>query len=78
MMTRVRKLATSREEKAAAAIGKILSDFSLDLDGVGKYLALSNPYTIYARAIEVLEAAKFNQEVAEYNNQMKYYPNTLF
>lgn len=60
------------------AIGKILSDFSLDLDGVGKYLALSNPYTIYARAIEVLEAAQFNKEVAEYNNQLKYYSNTLF
>lgn len=77
-MTRIRRLPTSKEEKAALAIGKILSDFSLDLDGVGKYLALSNPYTIYARSIEVLEAAQFNQEVAEYNNQMKYYPNTLF
>lgn len=77
-MTRIRRLPTSKEEKAALAIGKILSDFSLDLDGVGKYLALSNPYTIYARSIEVLEAAQFNKEVAEYNNQMKYYPNTLF
>ena len=75
---RKHRLATSKEEKAAMAIGKVLSDFSLDLDGVGNYLALSNPYTIYARAIEVLEAAQYNKEVAEYNNQKKYYEGSLF
>ena len=75
---RKHRLATSKEEKAAMAIGKVLSDFSLDLDGVGSYLALSNPHTIYMRAIEVLEAAQYNKEVAEYNNQKKYYEGTLF
>lgn len=74
----MRRLPTSREEKAALAIGKVLSDFSLDLEGVGKYLALSNPYVVYSRSMEVLEAAQYNKEVAEYNNQMKYYDKDLF
>ena len=75
---RRQRLATSKEEKAALAIGKILSDFSLDLEGVGNYLALSNPYVVYSRAIEVLESAQYNKEVAEYNNQKKYYEKDLF
>lgn len=77
-MMRRQRLATSKEEKAALAIGKILSDFSLDLEGVGNYLALSNPYVVYSRAIEVLESAQYNKEVAEYNNQKKYYEKDLF
>ena len=72
------RLATSKEEKAALAIGKILSDFSLDLEAVGKYLALSNPYVVYSRAMEVLESAQYNKEVAEYNSQGKYYDERLF
>ena len=75
---RRQRLATSKEEKAALAIGKILSDFSLDLEGVGNYLALANPYVVYSRAMEVLESAQYNKEVAEYNNQKKYYEKDLF
>ena len=33
------KLGTSKEEKVAVTIGRLLSDFSLDLEAVGKYLA---------------------------------------
>jgi len=77
-MMRRQRLATSKEEKAALAIGKILSDFSLDLEGVGNYLALANPYVVYSRAMEVLESAQYNKEVAEYNNQKKYYEKDLF
>lgn len=75
---RRQRLATSKEEKASLAIGKILSDFSLDLEAVGKYLALSNPYVVYSRAMEVLESAQYNKEVAEYNSQGKYYDERLF
>jgi hypothetical protein len=73
MMRRALKLPTSNEERVAKRIGTILSDFSLDLEQVGKYLALSNPYVVYSRAVEVLEAAQYNKEVAEYREMGKYY-----
>jgi len=72
------RLHTSTEEKVAKRIGTILSDFSLDLEAVGKYLALSNPHTVYVRALEVLEAAQYNKEVAEYREMGKYYGDGLF
>jgi len=68
----------SKEEKVALAIGKLLSDYALDLEAVGKYLATAQPYLIYARAIEVLEATQFNKEVAEYREMGKYYGDGLF
>jgi hypothetical protein len=74
-MRRAHRLATSREEKTAIAIGKLLSDFHLDLEAVGKYISVALPYTIYARAVEVLESAQYNQEVAEYREVGKYYGN---
>jgi hypothetical protein len=77
MMRRL-QLPTSNEEKVAKRIGTILSDFSLDLEAVGKYLALSNPHVVYSRAIEVLESAQFNKEVAEYREMGKYYDDKLF
>ena len=72
------RLPPSKEEKVAIAIGKILSDFSLDLEAVGKYLATSQPYVVYSRAIEVLEATEYNKTVAEYREQGKYYGDGLF
>lgn len=72
------KLGPSREERVAAQIGKLLSDFSLDLEAVGKHLATSNPYVVYARALEVLEATEYNKTVAEYREIGKHYANTLF
>ena len=77
-MRRALRLPTSKEEKVALRIGTILSDFSLDLEAVGKYLALSNPYVVYSRAVEVLEAAEYNKEVSEYKEQGKYYGDRLF
>lgn len=70
-------LATSKEEKIALSIGKLLSDFTLDLEAVGKYLAVSNPYIIYTRTLAVLEATEYNKEVAEYREIGKYYANEL-
>lgn len=72
------RLPISKEEKVAMRIGTLLSDFSLDLERVGKHLALSNPHTIYARAVEVLESAEYNKEVAEYREQGQYYGDKLF
>lgn len=71
------KLGISREEKVALSIGKLLSDFSLDLEAVGKYMAVSNPYVIYVRALEVLEATEYNKTVQEYREIGKYYGNNL-
>jgi hypothetical protein len=73
MMRRGLRLQTSNEEKVAKRIGTILSDFSLDLEAVGKYLALSNPYVVYSRAVEVLESAQYNKEVAEYREMTRSY-----
>ena len=77
MMTRGFHLRASREEKVALTIGKLLSDFSLDLEAVGKYLATST-YVVYARALEVLEATEYNKQVAEYREIGKYYGNDIF
>ncbi len=70
------KLGISKEEKVAMAIGKQLSDYSLDLEAVGKYLAVAQPYLIYRRALEVLEAAEYNKEVVEYN-RLGYYSDKI-
>lgn len=77
-MSRVTRLRTSKEEKVALTIGRLLSDFSLDLEAIGKYLATANPYVVYARALEVLEATQYNKDVAEYREIGKYYGNDLF
>ena len=67
----------SKEEKAVAKITTIMSDFSLDLEAVGKYLAIGTPYIIYRRALEVLEAMEFNKQVVEYNEQRGQYDEQL-
>ncbi len=56
----------TKEEKVATSIGKLLSDFHLDLEKVGYYLAKSVPYLIYRRSIEVLESAKFQEDEIEH------------
>ncbi len=71
------KLGISKEEKVAVAIGKLLSDFSLDLEAVGKYLATAQPYVIYTRILEIMDATEYNKEVAEYREIGKYYANEL-
>ena len=71
------KLGISKEEKVAVAIGKLVSDFSLDLEAVGKYLATAQPYVVYTRILEIMEATEYNKEVAEYREIGKYYANEL-
>jgi hypothetical protein len=75
-MRRIRS-GVSKEEKVAVAIGKLLSDFTLDLEAIGKYLGTAQPYILYSRAVEVLESAQYNSEVAEYREIGKYYANKL-
>ncbi len=64
---RIRVLRASKEEKVAVAIGRLLSDFHLDLEKVGFYLAKAVPYTIYRRALEVLSSAEFQENEVEQN-----------
>ena len=71
------RIGISKEEKVALSIGKLLSDFSLDLEAVGKYLATAQPYVIYARVLEVLDATEYNKTMSEYREIGKYYGNNL-
>ena len=63
----------SKEERVANRIGDELSDYSLDLEAVGYYLATALPFVVYRRALEVLEATEYNKEVAEYREIGQYY-----
>jgi hypothetical protein len=58
---------TTNEEKAAKKIATVLSDFTLDLEKVGYHIARSNPYVLYRRSVEVLEAAEFQEDTVEQN-----------
>ena len=71
------RIGISKEEKVATSIGRLLSDFSLDLEAVGKYLATAQPYVVYARVLEVLDATEYNKTVNEYREIGKYYGNNL-
>jgi hypothetical protein len=77
MRMRGLKLGISKEEKVAISIGKLVSDFSLDLEAVGKYLATTQPYVIYTRVLEIMDATEYNKTVAEYREIGKYYANEL-
>ena len=68
---------TSNEEKIAIEIGKLLSDFHLDLEKVGYYLAKATPYLIYRRALEVLESAQFQLDIEE-QKRVEYNHDRLF
>lgn len=55
----------TKEEKCAIEIGDILSDFRLDLDSLGYYVARSNPYVIYRRFEAVADAANAERDGIE-------------
>ena len=74
---RVRVLRASREEKVAVAIGRLLSDFHLDLEKVGFYIAKSLPHTVYRRALEVLASAEFQENEVE-QNKIGYRSDRLY
>ena len=64
-MRRSIRLAVSKEEKVASRITTLLSDFTLDLEAIGFYLAKTSPHIIYSRANEILEAMQYNKEVEQ-------------
>lgn len=64
-MRRGRRVAISEEEKVAKRIGKEVSDFTLDLEAVGRYLAKALPFTIYVRAMTILESAQYHKQEVE-------------
>jgi hypothetical protein len=76
-MMRVVKLAISKEEKVAQKISALLSDFTLDIEAVGFYLAKATPYVIYRRAVEILESAEFQKNQVEYNLRSKFYSDRV-
>lgn len=55
----------TKEEKVAERISVLLSDFSLDLEKIGYYVARNTPYVIFNRAIEVLESAQFQKPIID-------------
>ena len=74
---RIIRLKASKEERVAVAIGRLLSDFHLDLEKVGYYLAKSLPHTIYRRAMEVLSSAEFQENEVE-QNKLGYRNDRLY
>ena len=74
---RIRVLRASKEEKVAVAIGRLLSDFHLDLEKVGFYLAKALPYTVYRRALEVLASAEYQENEVE-QNRLGYRSDRLY
>lgn len=77
-MRRSMRQITTKEEKVAQKISNLVCDFTLDLEAVGYYMATAIPYLTYNRALEILEAARYNKEVAEYYKQGGSYDNRLF
>jgi hypothetical protein len=55
----------TKEEKVAERMSVLLSDFSLDLEKIGYYIARNTPYVIFSRAIEVLESAQFQKPIVD-------------
>ena len=55
----------TKEERVAMRIGDLLSDYRLDLDAVGTYVAQSNPYTVYRRFEAVAESAQQERQGIE-------------
>jgi hypothetical protein len=65
----------TKEEKLAERMTTLMSDFTLDLEKVGYYLAKTMPYVIFCRSLEVLESAQFQKPIIDeirgdtYNDQ---------
>ena len=77
-MYRISKtISKSPEEKVAEQIGKLLSDFHLDLEKTGYYLSRNLPYLVYRRALEVFESAEFQLDTVE-QNRIQYNHGRLF
>jgi hypothetical protein len=67
----------TKEEKVAEKIGVLLSDFHLDLEKVGVYMAKALPYLVFRRSLEVLESAQFQLDIVE-QKRVEYNHDRLF
>jgi hypothetical protein len=77
-MYKITKAVTkTKEEKVAEQIGKLLSDFHLDLEQVGVYMSRDLPYLVFRRALEVLESAQFQLDTVE-QKRIQYNHDRLF
>jgi hypothetical protein len=72
-----RKVEKTNEERVAEKIGVLLSDFHLDLEKVGVYMARSLPYLVFRRSLEVLESAQFQLDIVE-QKRVEYNNDRLF
>lgn len=72
-----RAVEKTKEEKVAEQIGKLLSDFHLDLEKVGVYMSRALPYLVFRRALEVLESAQFQLDTVE-QKRVEYNHDRLF
>ena len=73
-MYRIRRATQTKEEKVAIKLANIVTDFTLDIEAVGKFLATAVPHILYARLIEVLESAVYQHESGiEYDEKWKVY-----
>lgn len=73
-MYRIRKATQTKEEKVAVKLANIVTDFTLDIEAVGKFLATAVPHILYARLIEVLESAQYQNETGnEYDTRWREY-----
>jgi hypothetical protein len=68
------KRVASKEEKVAIKLANLVTDFTLDIEAVGKYLSEATPHILYSRLIEVLESAQYQHNTnAEYNPLWREY-----
>jgi len=59
----VKPVGVTEAERVGKRITQSLSDLTLDLDAVGHYIARTSPTVIYKRFIEVAEAALYEKEL---------------
>lgn len=67
----------TKEEKVAQKIANLMTDFTLDIEKVGYHLARSTPHLLFCRALETLEAAKYQLDTVE-QNRVQYNHDRLF
>lgn len=63
----------TKNEKTAVKIAELLNDVTLDLDQVGQYLGRLAPTISYNRLMIIAEAAEWEKEQADLNNQPRLF-----
>ena len=58
-MSRFLKHVETDEEKVVKKLGKLFSDFNLDLESIGYYLSRALPWTVFERIMIALDSADF-------------------